>query len=307
MKHLYLTGLLFLAMSLTSCFGPGVTTQTTPGDNNNRPRTVDRDPGYYDDRKTRDEDRDRVLRDSRSRYKGKACEDEARGHDCKDQCRDIYTRRGDKEDCEELSVSQVEVLHELHELLEDPDDDALAEIDDEDFDVYLNISIDPLDKLIGRYSKKEAREFLIWLIESESSANVFEKEDEDFKAFENLLENISGNISGTTIYEPFLAKLDGSDKVMEVAIESGSEEIIEWFMDFINEKNSDCEEDEEDVDCFKMYCKIGDDIDSDYRDDWIGFEQFEDYIDGIIEEGVNKSGTHSGVHYWGFEHRRKSL
>ena len=298
MKNLYLTGLLFLAMFLTSCLGPGVTTDSTRDDR----RGVERDDRYYEDRRRRDPDRNEVFDRSRTeRYPGKACEDESRGHDCQDQCRDIYTRRGDKEDCEELSVDQIERLHELHDILEKPDDDDLANVDFEDFDVYLNISIAPLDKLIGRYTRSEAKEFMLWLIEDEDASQVFEKEDDEYSAFEALLEGFAGSINsnGDNIWEPFVERIEG-DKLMELAIESGNEETLDWFMDYINEKNSQCEDEELHVDCFKIYCKIGDEIDDDYRDDWLGYENFEDYIEDIISEGINSDGgSEANGYQWG--------
>lgn len=300
MKNSYIIGVLFLGVFLTSCFGPGTPTPTPtdPRDRHRDDRRVDRDDRYYDERRDRDEDRREVLDRSRDRYKGRACEDEDRDHDCKEQCRDIYSRRGDREDCEELSVSQIESIHELHELLEDPDDDDLAEVDIDDFDVYLNVSIAPLDKLIGKYSRREAKEFMLWLMEDDRAANVFEKEDDDDDAFEALLEGFSGSFTGDTVYEPFIEKIDG-DKLMELAIETGNDETIDWFMDYINEKNTQCEDDEVHANCFKIYCKIGNKIDDEYRDDWLRNENFEEYIEDIIEEGINKSGTHERVHYWG--------
>ena len=52
---------------------------------------------------------------------GRTCEDEDDNrHDCVEQCRDIYSRRSDRDDCEELPIRQIEVLADLHELLEDP-------------------------------------------------------------------------------------------------------------------------------------------------------------------------------------------
>lgn len=288
----------FFAMILTSCFVPPATSPYPHPDGRDydRYRTPDRD---YDRRKKEDEDRRRVIDRSRDRYQGQDCEDETRGHDCQEQCRDIYSRRGDREDCEELSVTQVEKLHELHELLEDPDSDELADIDSEDFDVYLNISIAPMDKLIGRYSKKKAKEFMRWLIKDEDAAKTFEKEDDDYKTLEALLKGIvTGGFTSITIYKPFVEKIDGGDKIMELAIEEGSEKIVNWFMDYINEKNDDCKIKETNVNCFKIYCKIGNAMDDDYRDNWLGFGNFEEYIEDIIESGTNRKITKEGRYYW---------
>ena len=86
-----LSGLLLFAF-LAGCFGSPV--------GNNPP--VDRDNQAYDDKIKGDENREAKLEIVRT---GRICEKEDRDHDCKEQCGDIYTRRGDREDCEELSVA----------------------------------------------------------------------------------------------------------------------------------------------------------------------------------------------------------
>ena len=109
-----------------------------------------------------DEDRGRILDRSRLRYSGPTCADQDDNlHECVEMCRDIYNRRSDRADCEELPIIQIEVLAELYEiLLEDPDDDELDRIDLKDFEVYLKVSISSFDRLIGKYSKSEAKELL---------------------------------------------------------------------------------------------------------------------------------------------------
>ncbi|MDE0091923.1 MAG: hypothetical protein OXN83_01395, partial [Oligoflexia bacterium] len=198
---------------------------------------IDRDDDDYDIRKRADEDRNYVLDDSRKRRSGSICEDEDRDHECRDLCKEIYGRVGDRKDCEELTVTQIEKLFELFELLEKPDEDDLDGVDPEDFDVYLNVSIASLDDLIDdEWNSRESREFLYWLVNNEDTAAVFEKEDDDYKALTGVLKNIK-NFNTDSIYEPFTTKIE-DDKLMEVAIDSGNEMIIEWFMNYIEEKNS---------------------------------------------------------------------
>ena len=245
-----------------------------------------RDDTRYDDLKERDEDREYVLRDSRKRRSGNVCEDEDRDHECKDMCKEIYGRRGDREDCEELTVSQIEVIFELWEILEEPDEDDLGEIDSEDFDVYLNISISSLDDLVKDWNSREAKEFLYWLINDPDSARVFEKEDDDYDTFSRILKEIRSFNESTETHVPFIQKIE-DDKLIEVAIDSGNDEILEWFMDYIEDKNRDCNDNPVSKNCFKVYCTIGEDIDEDYMEDWLSYEVFESYIEDIIDEGVN--------------------
>ena len=244
----------------------------------------------YDARKTADKDRGNVLTDSRRRYSGRTCEQEARDHQCKEDCRDIYSRRGDRDDCEELPVAQITELIKIHEIVEDPDEDDLNDdVEHEDFDVYLNVSIAPLDRHIGRYKSKDAKVFMKWMIENSDVAKVFQKEDDDYKTLKRLLKEIQDFSGNDQIHLPFIENLDGGDKLMEVVLDVGNEEILDWFQEYINEENSDCEEDETSEECFKVYCKIGDGINDDSADDWLEFETFENYINEIIGDKTNGS------------------
>ncbi len=279
---------------VAGCFGPPQANIPPVPQQPAQPAVVNRPANYYNTRRERDDDRRSVLSHSRDRYKGKACEDEDRDHDCKEQCRDIYNRRADREDCEELSISQIERLEELHDLLEDPKKNDLEDdVDHDDFDVYININIQPLDKYIGRYSTREAREFLVWMIENPDIAEIFEKEDDDYDAFEALLKSLK-SFSGDDHHLPFIAKADRSDKLMEVAVESGNDDLMEWFLDYINEKNNACEDDETSAGCLTVYCRIGKEMDDDSLEEWLDYEVFEDYINNIIEDKINACNWQRG-------------
>jgi len=242
----------------------------------------------YESRKTNDRDRLNVLTDSKKRHRGKSCEEEDRNHQCREDCRDIYSRRGDRDDCEELPVTQIDELIKLHELLEDPDEDDLNdEVSHDDFDVYLNVSIAPLDRHIKKYNSKDAKIFMKWMIENPDIAKIFEKEDDDYKSLKEILKEIQDFSGDNEIHLPFIENIDGGDELMTLAIDVGGEDIIEWFQDYINEEHSDCEDDETSSNCFKVYCKIGKDIGDDSADDWLSFETFEDYINDILEEETN--------------------
>ncbi|MCZ0933387.1 MAG: hypothetical protein OXJ52_09600 [Oligoflexia bacterium] len=245
-----------------------------------------REDEEYDRRKDDDDNRGSVFDRSRSRRSGNICEDEDRDHECKEQCKEMYRRIGDRDDCEELTVAQIGVLFELWEFLKEPDEDDLPHIDAEDFDVYLNVSISSLDNLVDDWNNRETKEFLYWMINNENIAKIFEKEDNDYKTFTAILKNLNGNFGSSTIYEPFLQKIE-RDKLMEVAIDSGNEMVIEWFMDYINDENSDCKDEDVSKDCFEVYCKIGKGIDEDFMEQWLDYPVFEDHIDDIIQNGVN--------------------
>ena len=196
-------------------------------------RSGDRTENEYEIKKTQDEDRDEVIKRTARTITGdkEKCEDKAKSHDCYEYCDDMFRANRDEDDCEELTVAQISAMWDLYELLEDPD--AEEDIDPESFDLYVNISIRSLDDLIGKYNSRDAKEFLIWLIENEEIAKIFKKEDDEHKSFEALLKKFSGSYSSSNhdISTPFLKKLE-RDKLLEESM--GSEWMLEWFQAYIN-------------------------------------------------------------------------
>ena len=187
-------------------------------------------------------------------------------------------------------MSFIEDLFEIYENLEEAND--LKDINIKLFEVHLNISISGLEKVINRYSSKESENFLIWLIENADALTIFEKEDRGYEALESLFQQFDSDYNEDTLYTAFTEKLDG-DELMQIAIFNRDNTVLEWFMDYINEKNPACDKDPETRDCFEIYCKIGVEIDRDARDDWLKFEEFEDYIERIINERVNSRDADS--------------
>ena len=281
----YLKAVLLSLLLLSSCFRAGERTENE-----------------YEIKKTQDEDRDEVIERTSRTITGdkEKCEDKAKSHDCYEYCDDMFRTNRDEDDCEELTVAQVSAMWDLYELLEDPD--AEEDIDPESFDLYVNISIRSLDDLIGKYNSRDAKEFLIWLIENEEIAKIFKKEDDEHKSFEALLKKFSGSYSSSNhdISTPFLKKLE-RDKLLEESM--GSEWMLEWFQEYINEKNNACKSDTETRACFAVYCKIGNGIDDNARDDWMDFDDFESYIEDIIDEKINsRQGTGNNRNTSGWIH-----
>ena len=258
----------------------------------------------YEEIKRNDKDRRSVLDRESKRHSSQTCEeldrrdDEKEKDDCEEKCSDMYKNRGDRSDCEELPVTLIEDLFDMYENnLSDADDLDLIDIDL--FDAYTNVSIQGLERVIDNYSSNEAEDFLTWLIDTPEALSVFKKEDRDFLLLESLFKSFDDNYNRGNIYDTFTKNLDGDD-IMEIAILEG-DEVVEWFMDFINEKNKACEDDTETRACFKVYCKIGDELDEDTRDDWSDIDEFEDYLEDIIDEKVNSrqgEGTNRNSTGW---------
>ena len=235
-----------------------------------------------------------IISGSESEYNynsGNRCEEEDTNHQCYDQCRKIYNLSRDRTDCEEdLTSRQIEDIYELYKELSNPSEEKLLELDLRVFELYLGVSIASLDNLIKNYSSRQAEILLLWLVKDQEIAGIFRDEDGDLRTLESLLKQIE-NFDSDTIYEPFLAKT-GRDRLMEVAIKTGDKSVIEWFQDFIEKNNEECDDDTETRACFAIYCKIGDIIDRDSRDEWLEFEIFEAYIEDIIDAKVNsQQGT----------------
>ena len=245
---------------------------------------------YYKNRKNEDNNRTHILNLSKTKRPGNICESETRDHECREMCKKIYRRIGDKKDCEKLTAPQVEKLFELYELLEDPDEDDLNSIESLDFDVYLNVSIASLEDLIDdEWNSYSAREFLSWLAKNEDFIRIFENEDKDFTALTQLLRKLI-NFNYNEIYKPFIEKIEDG-RLMEVAIKSKNEKLIKWFMDYIEDKNPSCKEETVSRDCFEIYCKIGKKIDDDQMKNWLNYQEFSGYIEKIIENKINANNS----------------
>ncbi|MGI9549103.1 MAG: hypothetical protein ACR2M7_03915, partial [Bdellovibrionales bacterium] len=252
-----------------------------------KPPTPPRDRDYYDDLRNRDRDRDSVLSRARDKSKKDRSPDCEGDDDCEDICSDIYSSRADKNDCEEkLSVNQVEQLEIVSEAFEDPDLDDLEELDLEDVEVYLNISIEPLHKLIAKYNSREARDFLTWIAQNADAAEVLEDEDDDYE----VLYRLFGRIHTDKYFEALEVNLDGGDNFMDLSVEADNEFALEWVYEYIEDKEANCSSETTgtpEVNCLKSWCKLGADMDPDYAEELPEYRFFESYLDHVIGSKIN--------------------
>ena len=266
----YFAALILSVAVLAGCSSQGPESR---GDRDAR-RTDDE----YDRRRDSDRDRDRVIDNSRRRHSGRDCEGDS---ECEDMCDEIYDRRGDKEDCRELAITQVEALLDVYESLKKPTDRNLRDIDLDDFDVLVNISIEPLDGLVGRYTSRQAKDVLVWLATDNEAAEVFKKEDEDLTLLEAIFAEIHSDEK-----EALKDSLEGGDTFLDLAVNSRNEPAAEWIHEFIEERVC-TERNVESARCLKIYCEIAKAMRPDNAEDMIRFDFFEEYLEDIIEEGVN--------------------
>ena len=228
----------------------------------------------YDQKKQEDEDRAQVIENSKKRYKTKECSTD---EDCEEICDDIFDRRKDKEDCEELPIAQVQRFEDLYETLKDPDEEGLRDINLEDLEVLMNVSIEPIDDVVKGLSRREVEDVLSWIAEEETVANLFEKEDDDFAILEALLKAIHNDVL------PALNRtISDEDRFsfVELALDQENETALEWINDFFEEE---CDgEDNTDKCVFKThYCAL--DIDKDLIDDYFDHGFFTSLLDDILE------------------------
>ena len=273
----------------TACFSPTVPTP--------EPDTV-RTPKEYKERGDNDEDKDDVLRRARQRYSGDICEDldrrDTEKKKCEKICKEIYDNSKERDECERQYVNLIEDLEEVYDALEDGDEDDFKGINAELFDTYLNIGISGLDDIIRDYNNSEAKDFILWLIDYDEISHIFIKEDKNHKTLLTLFKALDDGYTESVARSAktgdiFTERIDSPYDLMELAINTGSEEIMDWFLSYINDINTDCKADTESVACFTVYCKIGKDLDDDDRNEWVDdFEVFEEYLNDIVSSEVNR-------------------
>jgi len=234
--------------------------------------------------------------DSRERIKqtfsGDSCEDlienKERGEElkCEEMCKEIYG--GSRKECEELPEDAIAKIHELHEILENPDEDDLAEVEPVVFESYLDINVRPFSFSIEEYNKKEAEETLVWILSDYEVFEFFEDEDED-EDFE-LLKELLGKFSDEgNLAEVFAKKIANEDSLMEYLMKLGEEVFDYLVFDYVKSESRSCE-DRESKNCFRIYCQIGKELEEEVRADMINNStEFYDYIDDIIDGKVNSN------------------
>ena len=232
------------------------------------------------------------LRTNYNKEKCNQLKDRNLYRDCLDKCEEMYGRKKDRVKCEEMELDLVNDLFKTFELLETGDEDELDEINPKLFEAYISInhdSIEALEKIIKKYTNREAETFLFWLIDERESGLIFEKKDNEFDTLEQLFEEINASYKNSEIWKALTERMDG-EVLMKLVLDAG-DEVLDWMMNFINEKDPDCENEIESLGCFKVYCRIGKRLDKDDREDWLEYERFEKYISKIIDEKVNSQNA----------------
>ena len=238
---------------------------------------------------SRDNDNRNDLPAPNNRRRGSGCEVERSSHRCHQLCREMYSR--DRDECLEEDPDIIDNIYEVYQDLESVRD--LSGVNLEDLEAYLDISIISFNSLIRDYNRNDAEDMLIWIAEDNEVAELIRGEDEDFRILNDLL-SLMVRFDSSRIDVPFTRRVDNRDTLMDYALNSGNEEALDYFIEYILMGSQDCKSGNADLDCLTLMCKIG--RASIERDRGYYFDSriFEDFISDIIDNEINGSTTESG-------------
>ena len=231
-----------------------------------------RPDSYYDQQNREDDNRRSALDQARKRYTGPKCEGDSK---CEKYCKDIYNRRSVREDCTDLSLAQVKNFGDIYKTFENPTEEGLNNIDPEDFKVFAEIDIRPLEKRIEKFNIVQAKRVLAWIVDDESIAEVFLDEDDNFDLLKELLEKLHTDKKTALADIPVY---DG-DSLMELAIEEYNAVALDWIHGFFGEE---CDSNFGWELCIlkNWYCQVK--LNDDSWDELVGYENFEDMVSYIL-------------------------
>ena len=129
----------------------------------------------------------------------------------------------------------------MYEIIEDPDEDDLADIDLETLNKLINISIQPLDDAIEDYSTWERKEVLTWLANDPKASELFRNEDDDFEILKALFDIRTFTSTKESIKQDVVDKLDknidsSENNFFEIITEEINDEAIDWLHNFFEEE-----------------------------------------------------------------------
>ena len=210
--------------------------------------------------------------------------------DCSSVCKDIFDSRSDKDDCEKLSISEVDNMKEFFKILEKPDEDDLVDLDYSALESIIDISFEPIKDLASKYTSSESKEILKWFVEDPDSANIIQDEEEDFEYLEAILENLDNDV-----VEALGVSIQGRDGFLDKVVETESTPLLEWVHDFLeegskNSKNRDCSGLSTCV--FDKYCRLASKIDTQTRRDLIDFSVFENLMEELFDDVNSNLNTY---------------
>ena len=233
----------------------------------------------------RDRDRDREREPREPRYTDRRTGECGKERKCEEICDDIFRSRKDREECEEFSIADVKNMDAVWEVLEDPDEDDLEDLDTEYLDMLLGISPKPLETAVGRMSQSEKKKFLSWLATDAEATQIIEDAEDDFAIIKELF-----GTTATNIITELNKNIDGGDTFVEIILAENNTNAVEWLDDFFGDQ---CDNNNNYERCVfeTYYCELS--LNSDAEDEYFGYDFFESLLDDILENERKTSGAPS--------------
>ncbi len=235
-----------------------------------------KDSEYYDRRAESDRDRGAVI--TRHKTDDRECAEDKK---CQDLCDEIYSRRRRAEECGELSIAKAGALKDIHETMEDANLEDFQTIRASEFDLYINISIEPITRRLRKYRRHQAREALAWIAGDPEITRIFQKEDRDFDLLKSLLKPLGGDEGGLK------ANIQAGDTVFDLIAEAENSRAGAWLHAFIEDEI--CGGSAETASCLETYCEIGGAMSRDSAAAMLDFKYFRSYLQEIIDEEINSN------------------
>ena len=218
-----------LLLFLIACTPPQPSLHTknkTTGQSLNKGGAVLRGVNNYNtDRDyNRDRDRDR-SRDRSSSSRSGECDDKK--SKCEEICKDIFSNRHHREDCEELSLSDVEEMEEVVKVLQNPSKSDLEDLNLDALKDLLDISSDPLLKAIKKWKSPSKRErFLAWFARDSSAGEIIIDAEDDFDIRDALFERFWVSPSSRADLNQ---DIEDRKTFVEIALEEDNQPVLEWL------------------------------------------------------------------------------
>ena len=239
---------------------------------------------------TSPDESDPSPKDSR-KYDSKRTGECAKDRECEEICDDIFKGRHEKKDCEEFSISAVEEMKEVFDVLEKPELSNLKTIDFGSLELLLDISPEPLETAASRMNPTEKKRLLTWLAEDHTAANLISEADGDFKVMERLF----GKTQSTIVTE-VKRSIDSGDNFVEIAMDFENAFALEWLHNFFGNQ---CDGNDYEKCIFKnYYCEIYSSFSpSDNTDEkFFDYKFFTKSLDEVLEN--HRPSSLSNNHWW---------
>ena len=160
-------------------------------------------------------------------WPGPHCEDDSA---CAQICDDIFSRRRFKDECTDLSTVSVGKIKKVVDVLNDPDEDNLENMELEALRLLLSINVRPLEKAVDGWNPGKQKNFLAWLAQEPMATEIIAKFD-NFEIFEELFGS-----NKTNIISKLNQSIEARDSFVEVALEEGNETALEWIQELFGEQ-----------------------------------------------------------------------